>query len=140
MGKEKVIRVRIGEEEEKQLYDLEERYNVTKSQIVREGISNYESMHESRMYPLRLQEVLKSVGKDYIVDSCGIVGDDILLGKGVWINLHAKYSIPKRKFIQYGDCQLTMKGNLIHIEGGYLEDIRKCLMILSRERDRKSVV
>lgn len=139
MVKEKVIRVRIGEEEEKRLDELEKKYHLTKSQIVREGIANYESMHESRLYPLKVQEVLKSVGKDYIVDSCGIVEDDILLGKGVWIDLQANYFIPRQKCIQYGDCQLTMKDNLIHVEGGYLEDISKCLMILHRERKRGGV-
>lgn len=32
-----------------------------------------------------------------------------------------------------------MKGNKIHIEGGYLEEIRKCLMILQRERRKGGI-
>lgn len=139
MGKEKVIRVRIDESEDKVLSDLEKKYNVTKSQIVREGIANYDSLQKEMLYPLRVQKVLESLGKSYVIDSCGIIGDDILLGKGVWIDLHADYFIPERKCIQYGNCHLTMKGNEIHIEGGYLEEIRKCLMILQRERRKGGI-
>lgn len=139
MGKEKVIRVRIDESEEKVLSDLEKKYNVTKSQILREGIANYESLHKEMLYPLRIQQVVESLGKNYAVDSCGIIGDDILLGKGIWLDLHADYFIPKRKCIQYGECHLIMKDNEIHIEGGYLEEIRKCLMILQAERRKGGV-
>ena len=129
MGKEQIIRVRVDEAELAALNILEKKYNMTKSQIIREGIKNYESMRENRMYPLRINEVLESLGKEYSVDSCGILGDDILLGKGLWIDLHADYSVPEPKRMEFGMCSVTMKGNKIHVEGGFIEDIK---------RDRKS--
>lgn len=134
MGKERIIRVRVDETEAESLNVLEKKYKVTKSQIIREGINSFGSMREKRMYPLRINKVLEVLGKEYTVDSCGIIGDDIILGKGLWIDLYADYSVSKPKRIECGNCCITMKGNKIRVEGGFLEDIKKGLMILHKNR------
>ncbi len=134
MLKERIIRVRVDETEAETLNALEKKYNMTKSQIIREGINSFEAMREKRIYPLRINKVLEALGKEYTVDSCGIIGDDIILGKGLWIDLHADYSVAKPKRIECGNCCITMKGNKIRVEGGFLEDIKKGLLIFHKNR------
>ena len=136
MGKEHTIRVRIDDVEAEALNALEKKYNVTKSQIIREGIKNFESIRENRIYPLRINRVLEALGKEYTIDSCGILGNDILLGKGLRIDLHADYSLSEPKHIEYGNCRIIMKGNKIHIEGGFLDDINKGLLLLHKSRKK----
>ena len=136
MEKEKIIRVRIGETEEKTMEKLVDKYLVTKSQIVREGIANYEAVREGQLYPLNVKKILEPFGEKYEIVTCGIVGDDLLLGKGIWVELKADFSLLRKKEIQCGKARLTMEKNIIRIEGGYLDDMKQCLSTLSQEKSK----
>lgn len=136
MEKEKIIRVRIGETDEKTVEKMVDKYLVTKSQIVREGIANYEAVREGRLYPLNVQKILEPWGENYDIIDCGIVGDDLILGWGIWLELRAAYSVFRKREIQCGKAHLTMEKNVIRIEGGYLDDIKQCLISLWQEKSK----
>lgn len=135
MGKEIMLRVRIDELEDQKLEKLKQKYNImTKSQIIREAILNYETILENRVFTMDIQRILKGFGSEYSIEDYGVIDNDILLGKGIWVKLSAKYSVVKRKCITYGKCKLIMEDDKISIEGGYFNDIIKCLKILHKER------
>lgn len=134
MGKELIIRVRVDEAEAEMLNALEKKYNLTKSQIIRQGIADYEAIREKKLYPLNLNGILGNLSEEYTIDSCGIIDNDILLGKGVWMDLHTDWWISPQKRVEIGNSCLTIKGNQIHIEGGFINDINKILMLLHMSR------
>lgn len=136
MGKETVVRVRIDETDNFVLSYLEKRYGISKSQILREGIKNFEAVQENQMYPLRMNALTEAHGDSYQLKEYGVVDDDILLGKGFWAELEADYHIKGEEVVQFGTSILKMHGNLLHIKGGSLADMQTCLKILHKKRRR----
>lgn len=65
MGKEIIIRVRIDEADSFVLNNLEKKYGMTKSQILRESIENFEAVRENKMYPLRMNKLTEPFGDSY---------------------------------------------------------------------------
>lgn len=134
MGKEITIRVRIDEMDSFIINNLEKKYGMTKSQILREGIENFEAVREDKMYPLRMNKLTEGFGDIYKLKAYGVVDDDILLGKGFWAELKADYHIKREEVVQFGSSILEMHDDLLNVKGGSLADMQMCLTILNNKR------
>lgn len=134
MGKEIIIRVRIDEVDSFVLNNLEKKYGITKSQILREGIKNFEAVRENKMYPLRMNRLTETFGDSYKLKEYGVVDADILLGKGFWAELEADYHMKGDEIVRFGSSILEMHDNLLRIKGGSLAEMQTCLKILHNKR------
>ena len=134
MGKEIIIRVRIDEADSFVLNNLEKKYGMTKSQILRESIENFEAVRENKMYPLRMNKLTETFGDSYKLKAYGVVDADILLGKGFWAELEANYHIKRDEIVRFGSSILEMHDNLLRIKGGSLAEMQTCLKILNNKR------
>lgn len=134
MRKEITIRVRIDETDNYVLNTLEKKYGMTKSQILRESIENFEAVRENRMYPLRMNKLTETFGDIYKLKAYGVVDADILSGKGFWAELEADYHMKRDEIVQFGSSILKMHDNLLRIKGGSLAEMQTCLKILNYKR------
>lgn len=134
MGKEIIIRVRIDEADNFVLNSLEKKYGMTKSQILRESIGNFEAVRENKMYPLKMNKLTETFGDTYKLKAYGVVDADIILGKGFWAELEADYHIRRDESVRFGSSILEMHDNLLRIKGGSLAEMQTCLKILNNKR------
>ena len=114
--------------------NLEKKYGMTKSQILRESIENFEAVRENKMYPLRMNKLTEAFGDSYKLKAYGVVDNDILSGKGFWAELEADYHAKSDETVRFGSSILEMHDNLLRIEGGSLAEMQTCLKILNNKR------
>ncbi|MCM1185138.1 MAG: hypothetical protein NC251_02360 [Lachnoclostridium sp.] len=107
---------------------------MTKSQILRENIENFEAVRENKMYPLRMNKLTEAFGDSYKLKTYGVVDADILLGKGFWAELEADYYIKSDEIVRFGSSVLEMHNNSLYITGGSLAEMQTCLKILNDKR------
>lgn len=133
-NKNKVLRVRIDDFTDQQLRDLEEKYQISRSEIVRRSISMFQSGKVNDMFGVDIVRMLLPFDGAYDAIDFGIVGNNYLAGKGFWIRLIANFDIGITKGFNMGATAISFNGREVLVNGGFLDDIQRALAILYNSR------
>ena len=135
---DKLLRVRIDDYMDMRLRELEQRFNLSRSEIVRRSISMFENNTISQLFGPEVAAVLIPFNNAYDLIDFGTVGESYLLGKGFWLKLKANFPIGLSNGFDIGTTKVSFSGDIVYIEGGFLNNIQSALNIIFNSRIKPS--
>ena len=130
MEKDKILKVRIDDYTDKRLSDLEKKYGLTRSEIVRRSIGAYDADLLHSLFVTDMMDLVLSFGGAYTLENFGIAGKNYLEGNGFWIVVKANFKVTLTSGFTYGAIKVSITDNSVHIDRGFLQDIHNILSMI----------
>lgn len=133
MIKNQTVQVRLDEYTNNKLRALENKYNLSKSEIIRKSIAMFENGTINDLFGVDIAEMLLPFDGNFSLLDFGMAGNSWLDGDGFWLKLSSKIPIQISSF-KYGSIDVTIDSerNTVYIPKGFLNDIQNILSIIIR--------
>ena len=134
MEKDKFLKIRIDDYTDKKLHELETKYKMTRSEVVRKSIGAFDHNMVTGIFGTEMMDMLLPFDGAYSLISYGIAGKSYLEGQGFWVRVRANFQYTLNRDFKVGSINVRLEQSEIFIDSGFLRDIQGVLAIVYSSR------
>ncbi|MBP3543531.1 MAG: ribbon-helix-helix protein, CopG family [Lachnospiraceae bacterium] len=134
MKKDKLLQVRLDEYTDKALAQLEQKYNMNRSELIRRCIGLFQNGKIGGILVMDVIDTILRFGGAFTILDYGFPENDYL-NNGFYIRLLANFKVGLNcGEVPYGSTIIKLykedRGDIVEVNGGYLNDIENALKIV----------